>query len=269
MPFGLDIPGVPHFWSRVESAAYAELLLDYDGTLAPLCESRMAAVPLPGISKALKEINRRADTSLTIVSGRPVHELLTLLGDLDIMMIGSHGYECKPASAQIVTYPLTPAQEGALREALWLAADTGYKALVESKAGSVALHLRGNPERVHIADTIGKRWSRLCSNGDLELRDFNGGIELRAVGRNKGLAVREKLQTGFPGALAVYIGDDETDEDAFLEVNKLAGVTIRVGTAQTKTHAQGLLPDCESVERLLCAWATRISPVKPEGASRT
>jgi len=49
----------------------------------------------------------------------------------------------------------------------------------------------------------------------LTLRSFDGGLELRVPGRDKGSAVREVLAEEGVEAAAAYLGDDLTDEDAF------------------------------------------------------
>jgi hypothetical protein len=57
---------------------------------------------------------------------------------------------------------------------------------------------------------------RLDPIGDaLAWHDFDGGIELRAAGRNKGDVVRTLAAEAGPDAALAYLGDDLTDEDAF------------------------------------------------------
>jgi trehalose-6-phosphatase len=48
----------------------------------------------------------------------------------------------------------------------------------------------------------------------------------------------------------VYVGDDETDEDAFRALEGLA-FTFRVGQAERPTAAARRLPDVDAVETLL------------------
>ena len=52
------------------------------------------------------------------------------------------------------------------------------------------------------------------------MREFDGGIELRAASRNKGDAVRTILSELEPDTPVAYLGDDETDEDAFLALSE-------------------------------------------------
>jgi trehalose 6-phosphate phosphatase len=43
------------------------------------------------------------------------------------------------------------------------------------------------------------------------------------------LFLRERLSNKDKNILPIYIGDDQTDEDAFKEINDKEGITIRVG----------------------------------------
>jgi trehalose 6-phosphate phosphatase len=59
----------------------------------------------------------------------------------------------------------------------------------------------------------------------------------------------------------IYLGDDETDEDAFRALHGL-GTTFRVGPADQPTSARRRLRDVNSVGRLLAWLASR-----PEAAA--
>ncbi len=48
----------------------------------------------------------------------------------------------------------------------------------------------------------------------------------------------------------IYVGDDQTDEDAFRFLSGLA-MTFRVGSSETVTAARHLLPDPDAVQALL------------------
>jgi trehalose 6-phosphate synthase/phosphatase len=59
----------------------------------------------------------------------------------------------------------------------------------------------------------------------------------------------------------VYVGDDQSDEDAFWALAGL-GFTFRVGSADTPTQAARRLPNVEAVRTLL-EWLAR-RPVAPD-----
>jgi trehalose-phosphatase len=73
------------------------------------------------------------------------------------------------------------------------------------------------------------------------------------IRRDKGWAVRAMLKAWRRrNILAVYIGDDVTDEFAFA-VLKGKGITIRVGTPRSRTNADYYLNSTEDVVDLLSA----------------
>lgn len=68
----------------------------------------------------------------------------------------------------------------------------------------------------------------LVEKGGLELLEFDGGVELRVSGRNKGSVVREVLAEEPTDAAVAYLGDDWTDEDAFRALRgRGLGVLVR------------------------------------------
>jgi hypothetical protein len=60
----------------------------------------------------------------------------------------------------------------------------------------------------------------------------------------------------------IYIGDDQTDEEA-IHVLVGLGVTFRVGSADRPTAASRLLSNVAAVEALL-EWLSRREPAKPQ-----
>ncbi|MFQ5912990.1 MAG: trehalose-phosphatase [Nitrospinota bacterium] len=248
--------GVPEdFWDRVKDAAHRLLMLDYDGTLAPFRVDRSRAGPLPGVADVLRRIRESDSTRLAVVSGRPVSEVLELLALEGVAMIGSHGYEVRDESGRLTKHPLTAEEANQLTSSHEAARRAGWGERLEKKAASVALHTRGlaPAEARGAEEAVRTLWTERNSGGRFELRPFNGGLELRARGRHKGIAVRALLRTMPSGTLAVYVGDDETDEDAF-RVLKGRGFGFRVGPAESPTAAQGRLADCQAVLAFLEQW---------------
>lgn len=251
--FRVEIEGIPDFWRRIESAEYRFLGLDYDGTLAPFHVERMRATPLPGVQELLESIRDTHRTCLCVVSGRPICEVIELLGDLKIPIIGAHGYEIKMPFLPAQVHLPRLKQRCGLRLGQTLATCRGYGALVERKSASVAFHTRPMPVGYEVPAKIEKEWTSFALRFNLSLRRFNGGVELRASERNKGTAVLEILKSLPPVALPVYLGDDETDEDVFRAIRG-RGYGIRVGKDGGATAAQGHLDDPRAVLKFLRAW---------------
>jgi trehalose 6-phosphate phosphatase len=59
------------------------------------------------------------------------------------------------------------------------------------------------------------------------LLEFEGGLELR-VGRDKGAAIRTLVSEAPPGTPVAYVGDDKTDEAAFLALNQIQAPHLSV-----------------------------------------
>lgn len=244
----------PDFWSRVCGAAKPFLGLDYDGTLAPFRLERAQAIPLPGVVELLESINRVGKTFLAIISGRPLRELLFLLGDIPIALVGSHGFEWKYPGSQVEVASLPHEQATGLAVAGQTVEKLDLAHLIEIKTASIALHTR--PLRTNQAERVEALvlplWTDIASSHNLHCRHFNGGIEILSHQSNKGHALITLFARSHAD-LPVYIGDDATDEDAF-RVLAGHGIGIRVGRPEAPTAAEGFLPDCRAVKELLKTW---------------
>jgi trehalose-6-phosphatase len=219
----IKIDGAPTLWDRVERSAHSVILLDYDGTLAPFHEERMQARPLEGVVDALERIANLPDTTVALVSGRPVAEVQDLTGLNGVMIAGTHGFELYEPDAGTVSTELSPEIAETLDRAHQEAVRLVGPARAERKVATVALHVRGMDE-------------------------------LRVRHRDKGVAVGEILAATRPADLVIYIGDDDTDEDAFRELPPETGIGIRVGRADRPTHAAGRIDSCEDVLKFLTDW---------------
>ncbi len=86
----------------------------------------------------------------------------------------------------------------------------------------------------------------------LEVQHGKCVAELKPAGIDKGSAVTEYLaEPPFQGRRPVFIGDDLNDEHGFAEVNKVDGISIKVGKG--KSVARFRLPDVAAVRRWLGA----------------
>jgi trehalose-6-phosphatase len=93
----------------------------------------------------------------------------------------------------------------------------------------------------------------LASDYRLALLAFDGGLELRAPGKNKGDAVNAILAETGPGVPAAYLGDDQTDEDAFRAI-KGKGLAILVRPELRPTLADVWLRPPDELGRFLRDW---------------
>jgi len=245
---------ISDFIAKVASASSRALLLDYDGTLAPFSADRHHAAPYPAIPGLLSRMRNLTNTRLVVVTGRRAHEAATLLGLKDIEVWGCHGLSRLHADG---TYQLPYLDEAAvdrIAEANELLREEGLFALLEFKPGATAIHWRGIEEAAtQVAQRVEKVWSRLHSHRGLELLKFDGGMEIRVAGRNKGDAVRAvRAEMGGTAAIA-YLGDDHTDEDAF-EALRGHGLTVLVRKEYRPTRADVWVQPPHGVIAFLGDW---------------
>lgn len=230
------------FFGMLDARQTGALILDYDGTLAPFTEDRCSAFPYSGVSQALIRIMGEGRTRVAIVSGRPVSELIPLLGIFPIPEIwGLHGLQRLATDGSCKTCPLSGFDELVLAEASSWLDDEGFGQLAELKPGSIAVHWRGlpNAEVDRIAARVRKGWSRLAALSRMMVLDFDGGMEIRPKYPNKADAVRTIQNELEPGVPVAYMGDDRTDEDAFHILNGApAAITVLVRSEWRETAAQ-------------------------------
>jgi trehalose-phosphatase len=230
-------------------------VLDYDGTLCEFHVDRMKAFPAPGVVETLSAIRDSGRTSLSIMSGRPISELLELLGDLGIPMCGSQGTEFRSADGEMSYYSLAGRQRERIARAEREATAVAVEGRVERKISSVALHTRGVGDAAAAREEaeIARMWSLDAAEYGLEVRPFKGGIELRLLGVDKGTALDRVLEKSPSDSLCVYLGDDQTDEDAF-EAIRGRGYGIKVGREEGPTAAVGRLGGPGDVSEFLKRW---------------
>jgi trehalose-phosphatase len=221
------------------------LLLDLDGTLAPLAPTPDAAkVPRPTL-QALRRL-LRLGWSIAIVSGRPAADARAMVGVRGVKIFGSHGVE---GSGTIATKPARSLLNRLEREATELSAGVPG-VLVERKPFGIAFHDRQVP-RGRLASWRRKLdgWLEGQELAGLQRLDGKRVVELRPEGAHKG-AVVARLQSAGRDDSLVGIGDDETDEDMFRALRG-KGLSVRVAPPRKRSIAAARLPSPLAVQRFL------------------
>jgi len=126
---------------------------------------------------------------------------------------------------------------------------------MEVKPGGVAVHWRGlDAARAEkIAKEVSRLWRPLLERAPLRLLEFDGGLEIRVAGPGKGDAVNAILRETTPGAAIAYLGDDQTDEDAFHAL-KGNGLTALVRAQSRPTAAEIWLQPPHELLQFLEEW---------------
>jgi len=245
---------------RVEGKRVA-VFLDYDGTVTPIAARPEVAVLSQEMRAALRDLSRVCPVA--IVSGRDRADVEALVGIDSVLYGGSHGFDIAGPGGQRFEPPELASSAGALESAareLQQRTREVCGVFVESKRYAIAVHYRqvAEPEveRVRIAfEEVARKHPELqCTEGKkvLELRPRIAWDKGRAV-----LWLLRALGMDGPDALALYVGDDVTDEDAFAAVRD-CGIGILVAAEARPTYARYLLRDPEEVRQFLEALAARL-----------
>lgn len=218
------------------------VMLDVDGTLAPIAPTpEQAAVP-PATLTVLRQLVRIPGVTLAFVSGRAAADTWRMTSVDGAWVAGNHGIELRRPDGDVVVDASVLRHEADIATAAGtLQADLGAirGAIVENKRWTISVHYR----LVADADVprLMERSRQVAADRDLRVLDGKKIVELRPPAEvNKGTAVKALLErTGVTrdSGSAIYVGDDRTDEDAFSALRDALprGVTVRVGVPSGKS----------------------------------
>lgn len=230
------------------------IFLDYDGTLTPIVETPEKAVMAEDTREAVRRVSLRFKTA--IVSGRATDDVRSKVQIENIFYAGSHGFEIVSPDGKVVV------NEDARK----------FLPVIDEAHKKLSQQLKGVPGALveHVKYTISAHY-RLVSDEDFpkveqavaeilaaypNLRKTSGKkvFEIRPkIDWHKGKAVEwilQALKFDPQKNLAVYIGDDTTDEDAFGAL-KDKGFGILVAEHLRPTKARYWIKDTEDVKKVL------------------
>jgi trehalose 6-phosphate phosphatase len=222
--------------------AWSNLLVafDYDGTLAPIVRDPQKAVMRASTRRLLAEVARRYPC--IVVSGRAQSDARRWLQGIRLeQVVGNHGIEPRQATQRF---------QGRVRRWLPLLEErlALYRGVrIEDKTFSVAVHYRRSREKKKALAAI------LAATAELGPVRIIGGKQVVNVlpegAPHKGIALereRDRLRCD----TALYVGDDETDEDVFGLDQPGRMLTIRVG-ARKSSRALYFLRNQTAIDELL------------------
>lgn len=244
------------FFAEVARATRRALLLDYDGTLARFCADPERAITYPGIQGLLSKIQDSSNTRLVLVSGRRAMDAARLLNLKRVEVWGCHGLERLHPNGAYEMPKLEQRTLMAVDLANELLTREGLSELIEHKPAAIAIHWRGleHEAAITVKRSVEAVWAKLPDKARLCLMPFDGGLEIRAAARNKGDVVRTILREMGKGVPIAYLGDDQTDEDAFAALQGY-GLSVLVKESYRPTVADAWLRPPEGVIAFLADWA--------------
>ena len=222
----------------------ALLAFDYDGVLAPLVRDPHGAAMHPSTKRLLRRVAR--SWPVAVISGRAWKDTVRLSEGLAPIVVGNHGFElghAKPVPRKVL------AEVQAWKRALQAELD-GEPVYFEDKRSTLAVHYG-----------LERRWRAV------EQAVHAAAGRLRGARLVRGKKVLNVLPAEFPDKgdavvallarlrldVALYVGDDVTDEDAF-RVGPPRVFGVRVGPG--RTLAPWRLPSQGDVDALLERLAT-------------
>ena len=204
------------------------LFLDLDGTLidiAPRHDEVWVAPELPGVLMRLRD---RLGGALAIVSGRPLHDIVSLIPIAGLCIAAEHGARlCLPDGTMEEHSARLPAR------AAWIAAIRAALprwpgAFLEEKTIGLVIHYRQAPS--FGAEIEAFMRDLIAPEGEYaELLTALMAFEIRATGVGKGHAVDRFMELApFAGRIPVFIGDDVTDEEGMAAAIAHGGAGLHV-----------------------------------------
>lgn len=228
------------------------LILDYDGTLAPFVVERDKAVPYDGVIERIEAIAEAGKTRLIIMSGRALADLRPLLKlRKRVELWGGHGAERELPDGTKSESAISAEALAGLEEARSICSQMLPSEAYEVKPTSIAVHTRGGGQEL-VEEEIVPAFNEIAFNTPLQLHRFDGGVELRPEGINKGTAVNTLLEEA-GDALVAYLGDDLTDEDAFEALGD-RGLKVLVRAESRPTKADMRITPPEELLNFLDNW---------------
>jgi trehalose 6-phosphate phosphatase len=263
---GLD--GLAPFFRRLGSASRRGLLLDFDGTIAPFAAERSLATPYPGIRSRLRAlVHAPRPTRVAIVSGRGLADLRARTAiEAPVELWGSHGLERLTADGREISAPAPERVRRLVDDVGEAFAAQGLGEVLERKPFGVAIHRRGNPPELfeRARQELLERFASRAEEAGLQRLAFDGGVELRMIGSDKGIAVRAMLAELGEDSAVAYLGDDLTDEDAFAALDG-RGLTVLVREAWHPTRARAWIRPPDELFRFLEEWSAAAGPREARG----
>ncbi len=245
------------------------ILLDFDGTLAPISD-RPDQARLPAHVRAvLARLQRHPRSLVAVVSGRALDDVRARVDLPGLYYVGNHGLEIAGPDIALVHEDAGPARDliaacaGRLRDRLQRVDGV----IIEDKGLSASLHYRlvAREQVDQVVRTVLEEIGRLPP-GRVLVQRGRMAIEIRPdIEWDKGRAVRWLLARAVGAdwskrCAVIYAGDDGSDEDAFMALAH-AGITIRVGPHQLTAARFQVADEVELVEflEMLATWVASLN----------
>jgi len=228
--------------SRLSEFASSNVILafDYDGTLAPIASDPEFAPMRSKTRRLLRAVAQRYPS--VVISGRARADLARCVDSVPVWHLsGNHGLEPwgeNPAYAVQI-------EKWVRHLELRLAHYPGV--VVENKIYSLTIHYRHARPRRPVQRAVDRAVGALRGARTIPGKEAISVLPRGSV--DKGAAL-ERARRLLHCAVAIYVGDDDTDEDAFAAARPDRLLAIRVGLRH-RSRARYYLRDQREIDQLL------------------
>ncbi|XP_023173329.2 uncharacterized protein LOC111601111 isoform X1 [Drosophila hydei] len=233
------------------------ILLDYDGTLAPIADNPNKTKMPVELEAILRRLAKHPQIFMAVISGRALRDVHALVNIDGVTFAGNHGLEIEYPDGSRHDFELPgeiqrnyKAMVDELKQSV-----EKHGAWVEDKRVSLTYHYRDTPKQ--LKDELKHLAIDICQRHGFRPNQAHEAIEAKPpVDWNKGEAALHILKTKFGDDWAqevrvVFAGDDTTDEDAMRVLQGL-GRSFRIAAdAQIQTFADFRLPKQDLMTDLL------------------
>jgi len=234
------------------------LFLDYDGTLSPIVKDPSCAYLSNSVKKLLRQLSRKNNLVLGIISGRSLSDIKRRVGISSIVYSGNHGLEFYFRGKKILAEKLKSLHYlntlKLAKKELKGALSSIEGVVFEDKGLIFTVHYRKvKPQRVRKIKVLFKKAiTPFLLDKQLKVTEGKKVLEIRPnISCSKADAVNffQRQFKKKKNEVTIFIGDDLTDEDVFREL-KNPDIGIRVGR-KLSSGAKYFLKSTKGVERLL------------------
>ncbi len=237
--------------NQITDAEKVFIFSDYDGTLTNIRKRPDLATATVTLKEILRKLTDNPHYKFAIVTGRSLHNIIDILRLPKIYYIGNHGLEIKGPNINFIHQDAVKIIPNLNSIQKTIRSEIGHLKglIIENKRLTLSIHYR--LVQKDKAAPIGKLVRQISTKyPDIKITKGKKVYEIRpSVDWNKGKACAWVLKTIAKSALPVYLGDDKTDEDAFITLKN--GITVLVSKRKKYSNAKFYLKDATEVQKLL------------------
>lgn len=253
---------------RLAEAERLWLFLDYDGTLAGFAPTPDHVNPDPELVDLLTRLAQHPRIRVAVVSGRRLKHVQQLVPVPGILLAGTYGVELRLPGGERVDRPeydvIRPTLDSLKPQ--WVNLIAGRQGFfLEDKGWALALHARfaGENETERVLAEARRNATEAISCASPGFFRLLGGHKFLEIGprlAHKGRTVDDLLDRfPWPGALPLYLGDDDKDEKAFCVIKAHGGIAVLVAAEPRDTEADWRLDSPQAARGWIETLPTRLA----------